>query len=175
MGPSAKCPKSSRERQWTVLMAPSSSSSAGATGAVACAAWLATARQALAASFCSKAGAQPCTAGLRVGGASTALPGHIRHLDHMLLDRTHVWPAARPDVTLQLGRRLVSKRTSQFLEWAAAPTSDGRHGCARLSVAFLSQPQFVVWCAHIRVVCSVYYTMLWCGTAARWSISQAAL
>ena len=28
----------------------------------------------------------------------------------------------RPDVVLQLGGRITSKRTSQFLEWAAQPS-----------------------------------------------------
>lgn len=45
----------------------------------------------------------------------------IHQFDHLLLDREEVWPALRPDVVLQLGCRLVSKRAAQFLEWAAQP------------------------------------------------------
>lgn len=40
-------------------------------------------------------------------------------MDHLLLDRDTAWPALKPDVVLQLGGRLTSKRLSQFLEWAA--------------------------------------------------------
>lgn len=66
--------------------------------------------------------------GLRVGlgeapGASItaypAAPVLVRHMDHLLLDREELWPALQPDVVLQLGGRLTSKRLAQFLEWAA--------------------------------------------------------
>ncbi len=40
-------------------------------------------------------------------------------MDHLLLDRATAWPALQPDVVLQLGGRLTSKRLGQFLEWAA--------------------------------------------------------
>ncbi len=45
----------------------------------------------------------------------------VHHFDHLLLDKDALWPALRPDVVLQLGGRLVSKRAAQFLEWAAQP------------------------------------------------------
>ena len=46
----------------------------------------------------------------------------LRNFDHLLLDRQQAWPALRPDVVLQLGGRLTSKRAAQFLEWAAKPS-----------------------------------------------------
>ena len=46
----------------------------------------------------------------------------MQHFDHVLLDRDEVWPAVRPDVVLQLGGRITSKRTSEFLSWAAQPS-----------------------------------------------------
>lgn len=63
--------------------------------------------------------------GLRVG-SQAALPTQLHHLDHVLLERTHAWPAMQPDVVLQLGRRIVSKRLGQFLEWACLPSCDDR-------------------------------------------------
>ncbi len=39
----------------------------------------------------------------------------------------------RPDVILQLGGRITSKRTSQFLEWAAQP-SESRCSALLLSL-----------------------------------------
>ncbi len=69
-------------------------------------------------------------AGLRVGMGSGQPPAAlavvlVQHMDHLLLDRVTVWPALQPDVVLQLGGRLTSKRLGQFLEWAALG-SDGR-------------------------------------------------
>lgn len=60
-------------------------------------------------------------AGLRVGASESADVALVHHFDHLLLDREELWPAVRPDVVLQLGCRLVSKRAAQFLEWAAQP------------------------------------------------------
>ena len=64
----------------------------------------------------------PPHAGLRVKGqgsqGSFRLPRHVPYLDHMLVEREAVWPAIRPDVVLQLGGRVVSKRIGQFLEWS---------------------------------------------------------
>ena len=54
----------------------------------------------------------------RVSGAS-APHALVHHMDHLLLDRATAWPALQPDVVLQLGGRLTSKRLGQFLEWAA--------------------------------------------------------
>lgn len=42
----------------------------------------------------------------------------LHHFDQMLLDMA-AWPALKPDVVLQLGNHLVSKRVLQFLEWSA--------------------------------------------------------
>ena len=50
---------------------------------------------------------------------SAPAPCLVRHMDHLLLDRDTAWRALQPDVVLQLGGRLTSKRLSQFLEWAA--------------------------------------------------------
>ena len=36
----------------------------------------------------------------------------------MLLDKA-AWPALKPDVVLQVGNHLVSKRVLHFLEWSA--------------------------------------------------------
>ena len=43
----------------------------------------------------------------------------LRHLDLILLDRENVWPQICPQVILQIGGRLTSKRANHFLEWAA--------------------------------------------------------
>eukprot|EP00887_Chlorella_sp_A99_P005642 scaffold1.g5642.t1 len=62
-------------------------------------------------------------------------PAVVHHMDHLLLDRQH-WPALRPDVVLQLGGRLTSKRLSQFLEWAcldgAGTALDGAGGTSAM-------------------------------------------
>lgn len=42
----------------------------------------------------------------------------MHHFDQMLLDKA-AWPVLKPDVVLQLGNHLVSKRVLQFLEWSA--------------------------------------------------------
>ncbi|EIE27179.1 Thiamin diphosphate-binding protein, partial [Coccomyxa subellipsoidea C-169] len=60
-------------------------------------------------------------AGLRVGASGRSDVALVHHFDHLLLDKDALWPALRPDVVLQLGGRLVSKRAAQFLEWAAQP------------------------------------------------------
>ena len=49
--------------------------------------------------------------------------GLMQHIDHVLLDRDEVWPAVRPDVVLQLGGRITSKRVSEFMSWAAQPSA----------------------------------------------------
>ncbi|CAG9463771.1 unnamed protein product [Pedinophyceae sp. YPF-701] len=65
------------------------------------------------------------TSGLRVAGSGgSGLPGTVHHLDHVLLGgKEGVWETVRPDVVLQLGGFLTSKRVGQFLEWAT--TADG--------------------------------------------------
>lgn len=67
-------------------------------------------------------------AGLRVGTSdSKSASGSaslLQHFDHVLLDKEEVWPAVRPDVILQLGGRISSKRTSEFLAWAAQPSGN---------------------------------------------------
>lgn len=47
----------------------------------------------------------------------------LHHFDQVLLDKAS-WAALKPDVVLQLGSHLVSKRTTQFLEWAALDDED---------------------------------------------------
>ena len=51
--------------------------------------------------------------------ASPAAPLLVRHMDQLLLDQGELWLTLQPDVVLQLGGRLTSKRLAQFLEWAA--------------------------------------------------------
>ena len=63
--------------------------------------------------------------GLRIGarppqGAPFNL---LSHFDHILLDQKD-WAAFKPDVVLQLGGHLVSKRVADFLQWCAQPTKD---------------------------------------------------
>ena len=62
----------------------------------------------------------PCCAGLRVGTSQTTTDHFsiLHHFDHLLLDKAS-WPALKPDVVLQLGGHMISKRCMQFLEWAA--------------------------------------------------------
>lgn len=59
-------------------------------------------------------------AGLRMGMSEKSSREHavLHHFDHMLLDKA-AWLALKPDVVLQLGNHLVSKRVLQFLEWSA--------------------------------------------------------
>lgn len=67
------------------------------------------------------AGAAPAA----TAGGGGAGPAVVHHFDQLLLlDRRH-WPALRPDVVLQLGGHLTSKRLNQFLEWACL---EGAHG-----------------------------------------------
>ncbi|GAB4817906.1 hypothetical protein N2152v2_004952 [Parachlorella kessleri] len=47
----------------------------------------------------------------------------IHHMDHLLLGGEEHWQALRPDVVLQLGGHLTSKRLCNFLEWCALPSS----------------------------------------------------
>lgn len=49
--------------------------------------------------------------------AAAGQPAVIHHFDHLLLLDRQQWGALRPDVVLQLGGHLTSKRLSQFLEW----------------------------------------------------------
>lgn len=44
----------------------------------------------------------------------------IDHMDHLLLGDKGWWGNLKPEVVLQIGPHLTSKRLSQFLEWAAA-------------------------------------------------------
>lgn len=59
-------------------------------------------------------------AGLRMGMSESSSKEHavLHHFDQMLLDKA-AWPVLKPDVVLQLGNHLVSKRVLQFLEWSA--------------------------------------------------------
>lgn len=47
----------------------------------------------------------------------------LHQFDQVLLDKAS-WPALKPDVVLQLGSHMVSKRTLQFLEWSALDDED---------------------------------------------------
>jgi isochorismate synthase / 2-succinyl-5-enolpyruvyl-6-hydroxy-3-cyclohexene-1-carboxylate synthase / 2-succinyl-6-hydroxy-2,4-cyclohexadiene-1-carboxylate synthase / o-succinylbenzoate synthase len=64
--------------------------------------------------------------GIRVGaqqqphGAAVHL---ISHFDHLLLDCTH-WKALKPDVVLQVGGHLTSKRVAQFLDWCCGSSGN---------------------------------------------------
>ncbi|DBA78509.1 TPA: hypothetical protein ACH3X2_007832 [Trebouxia sp. C0005] len=63
--------------------------------------------------------------GLRVGMTEDASREHVilHHFDQVLLEKA-AWPALKPDVVLQLGNHLVSKRVMQFLEWSALDDED---------------------------------------------------
>ena len=75
-------------------------------------------------------------AGLRVGASGRSPARVLQHFDHILRDKAEVWPAVRPDVILQLGGRITSKSTSQFLDWAAQP-SESRWSALLLSFSHL--------------------------------------
>lgn len=51
------------------------------------------------------------------GTAGAAGPAVIHHMDNLLLLDRQQWRALRPDVVLQVGGHLTSKRVGQFLEW----------------------------------------------------------
>ena len=53
--------------------------------------------------------------------------GLLHAFDHVLLAE-EAWPDLAPDVVLQLGARLPSKRLARFLEWAALPPQAGSNG-----------------------------------------------
>jgi isochorismate synthase / 2-succinyl-5-enolpyruvyl-6-hydroxy-3-cyclohexene-1-carboxylate synthase / 2-succinyl-6-hydroxy-2,4-cyclohexadiene-1-carboxylate synthase / o-succinylbenzoate synthase len=53
-------------------------------------------------------------------GSSFAL---LSHFDHVLLDQAS-WRHLKPDVVLQIGGHVTSKRVCQFLEWCAAGGDD---------------------------------------------------
>jgi 2-succinyl-5-enolpyruvyl-6-hydroxy-3-cyclohexene-1-carboxylate synthase len=63
----------------------------------------------------------------------------VHHMDHLLLEEGVTWRALRPDVVLQLGGRLTSKRLATFLEWAAlegcVPPSPGQACSAPVAAA----------------------------------------
>lgn len=55
--------------------------------------------------------------GLSVGAMQQEGVAVMSHLDNLLLDK-EMWPSISPDLILQIGGRIISKRTYQFLEWA---------------------------------------------------------
>lgn len=60
--------------------------------------------------------APPSAAGTAAAGGPAAVKV-IHHFDNLLLVDRQQWGALRPDVVLQLGGHLTSKRANQFLEW----------------------------------------------------------
>ena len=52
-------------------------------------------------------------------------PAVVHHFDHLLLLDRQQWQQLRPDVVLQLGGHLTSKRTNQFLEWCCLEAGSG--------------------------------------------------
>lgn len=55
-------------------------------------------------------------AGIAVGAAQQQKVVVISHSDLLLLDKESCWSALRPDVILQLGGRITSKRMTQFMD-----------------------------------------------------------
>ena len=108
-------------------------------------------------------------------GTSQTTTAHfsiLHHFDHLLLDKAS-WPALRPDVVLQLGGHMISKRCMQFLEWAAlgGPDRSGWVGAG--------QEGGCLWCtlraagqmeAAVEVVSSQVLR-----AASRWSCSMLEL
>lgn len=66
-----------------------------------------------------------CVAGVRVGMSEAGAEqlSLLHQFDQVLLDKAS-WVALKPDVVLQLGSHMVSKRTLQFLEWSALDDED---------------------------------------------------
>ena len=62
------------------------------------------------------------TSGLRVRAAAS--PALLPHFDLALMERA-AWPQLQPDVILQFGGRLTSKRVQAFLEWSASAADHG--------------------------------------------------
>ncbi|GMH33012.1 hypothetical protein BSKO_00846 [Bryopsis sp. KO-2023] len=64
--------------------------------------------------------------GLRIGGdgGTEFRKQMVFNADHVLLDKEEAWRALRPDVVLQLGGHLTSKRVAQFLEWSSTSERD---------------------------------------------------
>ena len=64
-------------------------------------------------------------AGVRVGMSEAGAEqlSLLHQFDQVLLDKAS-WVALKPDVVLQLGSHMVSKRTLQFLEWSALDDED---------------------------------------------------
>ena len=56
-------------------------------------------------------------AGLKVGSPQGAQS--LLHLDTVLLAKQELWEKLKPEIIIQFGGRLTSKRTQQFLEWSA--------------------------------------------------------
>ncbi|GFR45865.1 hypothetical protein Agub_g7316 [Astrephomene gubernaculifera] len=51
--------------------------------------------------------------------STSAVPFIVHHMDQLLLGDREWWRQLRPDVILQLGPHLTSKRLGQFMDWAA--------------------------------------------------------
>ncbi|GIL50277.1 hypothetical protein Vafri_6487 [Volvox africanus] len=59
----------------------------------------------------------------------------VHHMDHILLGDRAWWEQLRPDVILQLGPHLTSKRVGQFTDWAAMGVDGGNPGAPWVYVA----------------------------------------
>ena len=58
-----------------------------------------------------------CLAGLKVGTSQGSQS--LLHMDTVLLAKQELWEKLKPEIIIQFGGRLTSKRTQQFLEWSA--------------------------------------------------------
>jgi isochorismate synthase/2-succinyl-5-enolpyruvyl-6-hydroxy-3-cyclohexene-1-carboxylate synthase/2-succinyl-6-hydroxy-2,4-cyclohexadiene-1-carboxylate synthase/O-succinylbenzoate synthase len=70
-------------------------------------------------------GGEGCSSSSSDGGGCPAV---VHHFDHLLLLDRASWRQLRPDVVLQLGGHLTSKRVSQFLEWCCTSAPEGGEG-----------------------------------------------
>ncbi|GIL93104.1 hypothetical protein Vretifemale_20563 [Volvox reticuliferus] len=71
---------------------------------------------------------------VRTPSDNNAIP-LVHHMDHLLLGDRAWWGQLRPDVILQLGPHLTSKRLGQFMDWAAMGVDGGTAGVPWVYVA----------------------------------------
>jgi isochorismate synthase/2-succinyl-5-enolpyruvyl-6-hydroxy-3-cyclohexene-1-carboxylate synthase/2-succinyl-6-hydroxy-2,4-cyclohexadiene-1-carboxylate synthase/O-succinylbenzoate synthase len=60
----------------------------------------------------------------------------ISHFDHLLLDSSH-WKVLKPDVVLQVGGHVTSKRVAQFLEWCCCEDTVSTAGTQSATTSWL--------------------------------------